>query len=68
MVILLFCVFGITPDSNGIVKETRLELDETRYFLVRDEIGNSEKKKLCRHAFHQSADLAWFEDVKPTSF
>ncbi len=66
MVIVLFCVFGIMPDSSGILKKTTLQVDESQYWMMRTEIGNQEKKKACHGEFHEVPDLAWFEDANPT--
>ena len=61
MLILLTCVFGITPDFPGEEKSTRLRIGKMRYEMIRDEEGNTEKKRICRERFGHRADLAWFE-------
>ena len=63
--LLLTCVFGITPQSTGEELSRIVSIPHPRFIVMRDEEGNTGKKRLCREIFHRPADLAWFEAVEP---
>jgi hypothetical protein len=61
-ILLLTCVFGITPDFPGVEKKATIRIPYLRYEFLLEEEGNSAKRKLCREVFHERADLVWIEE------
>ena len=63
MMIIIYCVFGITPTHSEEIKSIPVELTLVGYEQIRDEGGNLEKKKICKRVFHSAPDLAWYGDL-----
>jgi hypothetical protein len=61
MIILLYCIFGVNPQTSGELKTAMMEISKEEYSIIRDEEGNAEKRRLCKAYFGEKADLAWFE-------
>jgi hypothetical protein len=62
MAIILFCVFGISSNSTGIVKSAPVTVTEDVYEQLRYEEGHEAKLALCKETFGEQADLAWLSE------
>ncbi len=61
VLIILFCVYGISPESTGTLRTAQVRVNRPEFELLLYEEGNSEKKKHCRKAHGKTPDLAWVE-------
>ena len=64
--IILFCVYGISPQSAGEVRSNPMSIPERTYNHAKYTEGSHTERRLCRKVYGEEPDLAWIRDAEPT--
>ncbi len=61
MLIVLFCIYGISPESSGILKSAEVRVSRDQWETLLYEEGHVGKSNLCLKVHGKTPDLAWVE-------